>query len=321
VPHNTISLFVPEVCTAIWEEYKDEVLALPSRPAEWKQIARGFSERWNFHHCIGALDGKHVMIKKPAHSGTLNYNYKGFYSIVLMAIVDASYKFVWVSVGAPGSHSDGGIFKESTIYERILNGRLHIPPAEPLEGQEGGMRVPYFFVADDAFALAPWMMKPFPVRHMTRRQRIYNYRLSRARRIVENAFGILVTKWRCLTTTLLLLPRNCKKVTKACIALHNLIRMRRGLPHAGEVDQGDEENGAWRARGQLPDNDNMDGNRPGYRTRMYRQAQDIRTYLMDYYNSPEGAVPWQDRIFQIRRIEVPRREVADSPSDSDSEVD
>ena len=323
IPHNTLSSLIKEVCTAIYEEYRQEVFALPSSAREWKQVAQEFSDRWNYHHCLGAIDGKHIMMKKPPKSGTRNYNYKGFFSVVLLAVVDAQYRFVWCSVGAPGSASDGGIFKDSTLYLRIQNGTLHLPAPEPLEGQQGGRAVPYFFVGDDAFALSPWMMKPFPVRNMTRPERLFNYRLSRARRIVENGFGILANQWRCLTTKLGLSVGNTKRVTKACITLHNVERMRRGPPRPGEVDMGDEENGAWRDGHQLEDNDNRDGNRGGVRARQYRYAQNTRNYLMEFYASPAGAVPWQDRVFDIQRRAAPVREVPDSglESEEESEVD
>lgn len=318
VPHNSISILVREVCSALYDEYRAEALPLPSTPAQWKEVARGFSERWNFEHCLGAIDGKHVMIRKPAKSGTLNFNYKQFFSIVLMGVVDADYKFLWASVGAPGSASDGGIFKDSTLYRRIVNGTLGIPDPEPLPGQDRD--VPYFFVGDDAFALAPWMMKPFPHRGQTVPQRLLNYRLSRARRIVENTFGILVNKWRCLTTTLLVTPATAKMVVKACLVLHQIIRMRRGPPRAGEVDEGDERNGAWRDARRLRGNHNMDGNRAA--GRQYREAQATRNYLMDYYTSPEGAVPWQDQIVRrVVRRDPPQRVVAESPSESESDVD
>jgi hypothetical protein len=52
-------------------------------------IARRFEERWQFPHRIGALDGKHIMIKKPANSGSSFFNYKQTFSVVLMATVDA----------------------------------------------------------------------------------------------------------------------------------------------------------------------------------------------------------------------------------------
>lgn len=316
VPHNTLSLMVREVCKAIFEEYREECFSLPSTPAQWKRIAAGFSDRWNFDHCLGAIDGKHISIKKPPRSGTLNYNYKGFCSIVLMAIVDHEYKFIWASVGAPGSHSDGGIFKNSSLYAKLEEGRLGLPRPEPLPGQRRPLD--YYFVGDDAFALAPWLMKPFPLRQLTRPQRLFNYRLSRARRIVENGFGILVCQWRCLATRLGLLPENARTVTKACLTLHNLLRIRRGPPQPGEVDRGDARDGAWRDYDQLRNNRNLRGNRPGNRAHAYRAARASRVYLMDYYTSPQGAVAWQNRIFEVRRQELPRREV---PSDSDSDSD
>ena len=67
--------------------------------AEWQAIADGFLTRWNFPNCLGALDGKHVGVKCPAISGSLYYNYKGFYSVILMALVDSDYKFIWADLG------------------------------------------------------------------------------------------------------------------------------------------------------------------------------------------------------------------------------
>lgn len=85
--------------------------------------------------------------------------------------------------------SDGGIFAESELREGIENGSLNLPEPEPYA--EGLDPQPFAIVADAAFPLRTWLMKPFPQRGLEGACRIYNYRLSRARRIVENAFGIL----------------------------------------------------------------------------------------------------------------------------------
>lgn len=99
VPENTLSVVVREVCQAICEEYADEVMTAPSTPDGWRQLSDGFYWRWNFPHCVAAIDGKHVAIRKPPLSGSLYYNYKGFFSIILLAIVDSDYTFVWCDVG------------------------------------------------------------------------------------------------------------------------------------------------------------------------------------------------------------------------------
>ena len=87
VPSNTICKFVPEVCEAIVAEYSPEVISCPTTPDEWRPIAEQFARRWNFHHAAGALDGKHIAITCPKQAGSNYYNYKEFYSIILM--VDA----------------------------------------------------------------------------------------------------------------------------------------------------------------------------------------------------------------------------------------
>ena len=99
VPSNTISVLVREVCQAIVDEYLDEVMTPASTPEAWREIANQFMTKWNFPHCCGALDGNHVACRCPNSSGSTYYNYKGFYSAVMMALVDADYKFIWADVG------------------------------------------------------------------------------------------------------------------------------------------------------------------------------------------------------------------------------
>lgn len=79
VAKNTINKFLPKVCKALLDEYSDEYLRLPSHEDEWRQIANNFDQKWNFPHCTGALDGKHVEIVCPANTNTIYHNYKGYF--------------------------------------------------------------------------------------------------------------------------------------------------------------------------------------------------------------------------------------------------
>jgi len=94
---------IREVCEAIWKALQPAVLPQPDRFI-WKQSAEGFFNKWQFPNCIGALDGKHIRIKAPSNSGSKYFCYKKFFSIVLMAICDYKYRFLWVDIGQFGMY-------------------------------------------------------------------------------------------------------------------------------------------------------------------------------------------------------------------------
>ena len=135
----TICKFVPQVC----KEFQHEYLMCPTDPEDWKKIEERFRNRWNVPHAVGALDGKHIAIKKPKMSGSEYFNYKGYFSLVLLALDDAGYKFLWVNVGSSGSSSDAQIFNCSKLKRRIENWTLGLPPPEPL-GPGGGAKSTLF---------------------------------------------------------------------------------------------------------------------------------------------------------------------------------
>ena len=119
-----------------------------------------------------------------------------------MALVDADYKFLWIDVGSDGSSNDASIYNGSELKEGLEspNNICNLPEEKSLPGDD--VPVPYYIVGDNAFGINKRLMNPFAIRHMEHHERIFNYRLSRARRVVENAFGILTHKFRVLLRTM-----------------------------------------------------------------------------------------------------------------------
>ena len=299
IAKSTICKIIHETCLAIWNGLKDKYLRPPKTADDWKRISNGFNGIWNLPHCIGAIDGKHVAMKCPLNSGSLYYNYKGYFSSILMAICDARYVFTLVDIGSYGSNNDSGVFRNSVMGKAFFNGEMNLPVPEIIVESPSLGNVPYYIVGDEAFPLQPWLLRPFPGQGIPEDQVIFNYRLSRARRVIENAFGILAARWRIFLKPIQSSTETTDLIVKAAICLHNFLRQTNsaGYCPVGFVDSCDNtgkiKEGEWRrlvnSEGGMLLNDipAVRGSRP------LNAAVEVRDLVKSYVNSMEGSVPWQ----------------------------
>lgn len=155
---STASLIVQEVCRAIWT-YARHIAFPPLNTEKWLEISEGFKKNADFPHCIGAIDGKQIRMIKPANSGSMFYNYKQYFSMVLFAMCDSNYLFTFVDIGSYGKSSDSGIFLNSILYKKMANGTLNIPKATPIEGDM--TEYPFVIVGDEAFPQSENLLRPY----------------------------------------------------------------------------------------------------------------------------------------------------------------
>lgn len=189
--------------------------------SDFHKISQGFQKKWNFPHCIGAIDGRHVAIKKPSNSGSLYYNFKGYHSIVLQAVVDANYRYICIDVGGFGRQHDSATFQASQLYKALMHGNITRPQPSRLENSN--LRLPYFFIGDGAYALSDYLMKPYPGINLSQAQKVFNQRLSSARVVVENAFAMTGQKWRIYLNNIEKSPEVVILIIKTTCLLHNVI--------------------------------------------------------------------------------------------------
>ena len=218
---STVAYNVNQVTRVIWDAMVQEYMPVHTTD-DWRSIAEGFRERWAFPNCLQSIDRKHVVIRAPDNSGSLYYNYKGTYSIVLLAVVESQYCFRVVDVGSYGRSSDGGV--NSIFGQALRDGTLGIPEDALLPGADHLGPQPFVFVADEAFPLRRDLMRPFPGTHLYGSRRAFNFRLSHARLIMENTFGILTSQWCMYRGVIGVSPSNVVACVKATCILHNLIR-------------------------------------------------------------------------------------------------
>lgn len=263
-------------------------------------IALDFKKYWQIENCTGAIDGKHIAIRQPSKSGSYYFNYKGFHSIVLFAVVNANYEFIYVHCGTNGRVSDGGVLMETDFGELLEGQKLHLPSPTSFNNKRD-VCLPFTFLGDEAFPLKENLMKPFPSKGITHDEKIFNYRLCRARRVVENAFGILATRFRVLQTTINVSVERAEIIVLACCALHNFLRQKSSTYLTPScVDWEDT------SAGQLNEGEWRRSTRELFGVQKRRRdgtehsiATAVRNLYRSFYNN-EGSVEFQERMINKR---------------------
>ncbi|KAL4082834.1 hypothetical protein QTP88_029490 [Uroleucon formosanum] len=194
ISHSYISLIIKKTLSA-FNKYLTPIFLPDISTVDFNIKASEFMTKWNFPNCILVIDGKHIRIRSHNNTGSPFYNYKDYFSIVLLVMVDVNYKFIAVDIGSFGREGDSGIFLKSTM-------------------------------GDEAFRLHTHIMKPY-TRQASRDDKtksIFNYRLSRARRVIENEFGLLSQVFRVFYQPISIEPSTCDNLIIVACCLHNMLR-------------------------------------------------------------------------------------------------
>ncbi|XP_036146646.1 protein ANTAGONIST OF LIKE HETEROCHROMATIN PROTEIN 1-like [Monomorium pharaonis] len=221
VGKSTVPKIIAETTEAIWLTLQPQVLPSPTVET-WAKIAEDFENKWNFPNCIGAIDGKHVTTQCFINTGSAFYNYKGTYNTILMGVCDAHLRFTYVSVGSAGRESDEGIFQNLDFGKCMETETLPLPPPKALPDTD--TYLPAVFVSDAAFPLLKNLMRPYSGANLSPEKIIFNYCLSRARRVIKNAFGVLSARWRIFQRPIVASLSTVDRIVKSCVVLHNWLR-------------------------------------------------------------------------------------------------
>ena len=224
IAESTICKIVPEVCSTLVNELWDEFVSFPRTSDEYKEKLSEMDTQWQFKYAFCAIDGSHLPIKCPSggnQSKKSYHNFKNFYSVVLMAMVDAKLRFLWASCGFPGNSHDSSVFQSTQQWSDVVSGKV-LPNGIQCINGDSELAVPAIILGDSAFPLLTWLLKPYGDSVPTAKRRYFNYRLSRSRIVSECAFGHLKGRFRILLRKCESSKDTVKIVGLACVLLHNI---------------------------------------------------------------------------------------------------
>lgn len=219
---STVGEIVLDTFDAIANHLVPHYICVP-KDAAFRDIVDGFLEIWGFPLTIRAIDGTHIPIIQPAESSADYFNRKSFYSVIMQAMMDFQGLFLDINIGWPGKVHDARVFANSSLYRKANSDTLF----PNWTCKMGSVDVPLVILGDPAYLL-PWLMKPYLENaSITAKEHLFNYRQSRARMVVENAFGWLKGRWRCLLKRMDTHVCNVPNIVASCVVLHNICELYR----------------------------------------------------------------------------------------------
>ena len=219
---STVHDCVHDVCNALVESLLDDYVRFP-KDEDLKDVVAGYEEHWGFPNCGGAIDGTHIPIRAPQEAHGDYVNRKGFYSIIMQAVCDYKCIFRDINIGWPGRVHDARVLANSEIFNKGETDTLFPSWSKQLQLPDREISLPIVLIGDPAYPLRSWLLKPYSNRgQLSVVQQAFNYRLSRARMTIENSFGRLKGRWRCLQFRLDVETTFACTVIAACVILHNV---------------------------------------------------------------------------------------------------
>ncbi|KAJ7303168.1 hypothetical protein JRQ81_012101 [Phrynocephalus forsythii] len=229
---SSIASVVIEFCLAM--EHK--LLHKEVKLTDYHKVIAGF-QRLGFPNCIGAIDCTHIPIICPKVQQAQYFNHKSFHSVVLQAACDADGVFFSILAGHPGVAHDAQVFRSSLLCKQMEAGTF--VPGNPLM-HYGGVSIPPVLIADGAYPLCRWLMKPYP-NPITERERNFNKVFNRCRNVVERAFRRLKSRFRRLSDRMAVHVQNINSVIAAAVILHNICERKNHILPEGEGDSTSNE--------------------------------------------------------------------------------
>ncbi|XP_055955589.1 uncharacterized protein LOC126814699 [Patella vulgata] len=217
VGRSTVSSIIHIFCESLIS-IKDKFIKFPSGE-ELNRVVNGYRSKWGFPNAGGAIDGSHIPILGPSMNHADFHNRKGWYSIIVQAVVNDRYEFTDLNIGWPGSVHDARVYANSKIYAKGLSGTLFAGKMIDVNN----VRLPIVLLGDPAYPLSNFLMEPYTDNgHLTPKQKTFNYKLSSSRMTVENSFGRLKGRWRCLLKRLDMNVDKVPNIIMTCCILHNI---------------------------------------------------------------------------------------------------
>ncbi|XP_075233641.1 uncharacterized protein LOC142331537 [Lycorma delicatula] len=241
VPKNTISTFLQECMAALCDVLEDYI-KIPDSEAAWNSIEKEFHEKWNFPNCYGSLGGKCVQIAPRGPVGSDSHFDPKHHKIIFFALVDANSCFTCISIESMKQISGGENFENTFFHKDLEINKSHI--------LNNGV-----IIASDAFPLKEYLMVPYLQSNIyLNKQQVYNYYLLRALRTVENAFGILTSKFHIFERPFTIGIDKIPVLIKSCCSLHNWLKkmnpsyVEPGLEDSEVIVNGVAIPGSWREK-------------------------------------------------------------------------
>ncbi|XP_052285788.1 putative nuclease HARBI1 [Dreissena polymorpha] len=196
---RAVKQFTDSVCLHL-----NDFVFFPNIENVQRTVQKQFYNIAGFPQVVGVVDGTHIRIQAPSANEDDYVNRKGFHSLNVQMICDATFRFVDVVAKWPGSVHDSRIFRESAIRQRFERGEI-----------DG------LLLGDSGYGCKRYLMTPYQNTDSPCKER-FNISLCRTRVVIEQAFGVLKRRFPCLHYGLRVKPDRAAKITVACVILHNI---------------------------------------------------------------------------------------------------